>query len=537
MQANTWFEQLNRLQQRIVQALAIFKRPIAPEGVSSLLEPYLDDQERNRVASVLDELAHSYRAFVSEGGGCYWLAEPAPVLDTVEIGDSTDPYEAGQPLYTRYALCARAAAYYRQRRTPPETWTSLDDLAAQFGEFEMRCLCEDYHGAAELLADISFNYLLKWGHYRLVIELRERLAPHLEEPTLAQANWGELGTAYAYLGEMHKAIACQEQALEIARRRGDWANEGVWLANLGNRYNNLGQTRRALEYYAQALQIARALGDLHSEGVNLGSIAVCHVYQGQIETALEHFTEALMIARALKDINQEGYLLANLGNVYASLGQLTRAIAVHDQAIAIAQQTGRRVEEARRLGNLAEALIMHGQFDEAIDSLKQGLQIDDEIGYVRGKSFKYCSLACVYLLQGELMKAREAAEMACRWDAPQNNHNARAMLGLVALRQEDRETAARAFGACLEMGATLLEHNPRNYDVWNTHGLAYSGLAILEEDGAHAAAAAQSYAEAQSISRPAGLVGHSLRLFDELAVMDRTGLLQRVRAIIAESDG
>jgi tetratricopeptide (TPR) repeat protein len=212
---------------------------------------------------------------------------------------------------------------------------------------------------------------------------------------------------------------------------------------------------------------------------------------------------------------------------------------MHDQAVAIAQQTGRRVEEARRLGNLAEALVMNNQFGEALESLKQGLQIDDEIGYVRGKSYKYCSLAGVHLFMGDLAAARAAAEMACACDAPQNNHNSQVLLGLIALRQGDTDVALVAFEQCVTLAEELLQHNPQNYDALNSRGLAYSGLALLKRanpDTEYVQAATEAYRAARGINRAAGLVSHSLRLFEELAVMDTGRVLVAVRDVVAQSD-
>lgn len=37
-------------------------------------------------------------------------------------------------------------------------------------EFELRYAGEDCDTAADVLTDIDFDYLLLWGHYRLMIE-------------------------------------------------------------------------------------------------------------------------------------------------------------------------------------------------------------------------------------------------------------------------------------------------------------------------------------------------------------------------------
>ena len=58
---------------------------------------------------------------------------------------------------------------------------------------------------------------------------------------------GNLGTAYAALGETRRAIELYEQALVIAREIGDRRGEGNALGNLGIAYAALGEPRRAIE--------------------------------------------------------------------------------------------------------------------------------------------------------------------------------------------------------------------------------------------------------------------------------------------------
>lgn len=530
------FRHLDEEAQKILQTLAIYGRSVTPRAVSHVLRPFLPHLDSIRAEGRLEQLANDYPSVVRREHGQYALgeAEARLVLSTIELGEPSDRYEQGVPLYTRYTLLHRAAEYCKLRRKPHRAWQSLEDLLPQISEFELRVQGEDYETAAELLNEISFNYLLRWGYHRLVVELRERLVGKLENPRLAQSNLGELGSAYAYLGEMDKAIACQERALLIARRTRDRANEGVWLTNLGNRYVNLGQTARAVPYYEQALLIARDQRDQRAEALNIASLGTCYAYLGQMEKALECYEQGRRLARELNDLSMEGFCLSNLGNVYATIGQVTRAIAVHDQAIEIARQMGSRVEESRRLGSLADALIIGELYDEAIESLQLGLQLDEETGSARGKNYKGVALARAYLFQGNLEQARAAAEMACLYDTPQNNHNALSLLGLIAVRQDDAEVAQNAFTEAIAQARQALEHNQNNQDALTAQGLAFSGLALLGVGprASNIEAALTAYRLAYQANSSAGLVILALRLFDALAVADFDGRLSPIRPAI-----
>ena len=76
---------------------------------------------------------------------------------------------------------------------------------------------------------------------------------------------GNLGVAWAALGDARKAIEYHEQRLVIAREIGDRRGEGNSLGNLGTAWAALGDARKAIEFYEQALVVAREIGDRRGE--------------------------------------------------------------------------------------------------------------------------------------------------------------------------------------------------------------------------------------------------------------------------------
>ena len=63
--------------------------------------------------------------------------------------------DADLPRFTRQALWHRAGDYFEQTRTPREQWKTLEDLAPQLAEFELRCQGGDYDTAAQVLFGID----------------------------------------------------------------------------------------------------------------------------------------------------------------------------------------------------------------------------------------------------------------------------------------------------------------------------------------------------------------------------------------------
>ena len=83
---------------------------------------------------------------------------------------------------------------------------------------------------------------------------------------------GNLGIAYANLGETRRAIQFHEQYLTHLPR--DWRPQRRrrCAGQPGLAYAELGETRRAIQFYEQRLTIAREIGDRRGEGAALGNL-------------------------------------------------------------------------------------------------------------------------------------------------------------------------------------------------------------------------------------------------------------------------
>ncbi len=535
------FERLDNAAAQVMQALAVYGRPVTPSALDFLLQPY---RVGVNSAPVLNRLVNMY--FARREGGRYFL-HPADAeyaltrIATEETPTPTLPRYAGEgaqnrPLsrwdgggqgggsdvWTQRALYARAADYFAQTRTPREDWKTLDDLVPQLAEFDLRCAAGDYDTAASVLLEIDGDYLLLWGHYRLMAELHERLQDKLNDATLKEFSLSKLGSAYAFMGQTRKAISYQQQALDIAQLRNDRGNEAVCLGNLGNRYAELGQTARASEYYEQALAFAREIGDRAGEGNHLGNLGNRYAELGETARAIEYYEQALAIAREMKNRQAEGTWLGSLGNAYADLDQTARAIEYYEQALAIDREIGDRSGEGADLENLAMALIDECRYSEAISNTSECIKIGREIASPRHGSWGNYRLALAHLYACDLPAARAAAEAARQYDVPEDNHSVLALLGVIALRQGDSAAARTAFASAVQQADVMLERSAQNYMALDAKALALCGLAVLDPKGFKnpSGPAVATYRAARAINRDAGVVARVLRLLDALALAD-----------------
>jgi len=482
------FSRLGPAAQLVMQALAVYGHPVTAVAIDYLLHPY---RPGINSAPTLKRLVNMQ--FARREQGRYFLhpLDRAYARSRIPRGGQSDGGREDAPPYTQFALLHRAAGFFRRSRLPDGELKTVEDLAPQLAEFDLRCDGEDYDTAAAVLLGIDLAYLGKWGLYRQMEEMHERLRGRLKAPHLEAASKLNLGTAYRRTGQVQKAVECYEDALGLMGRMQDRRGEGECLGNLGICYDDLGQTARAIDYQERALALSREVQDRRGEGVALGS----------------------------------------LGSHYFNIGQTARAVEYQEQALAISREIGHRDDEARQLGNLAEVLVDDGRYTDAARYAAESVKIAEEINSPKIGNYSNGYLALARLCGQDLAGARVAAEAAARYDEPSNNHYVWALLGLISLRHGDGAARA-AFAGAVTRAEMLLACSAQNYRALDSKGLALCGLAVCGDVG-RAAEAAEAYRTARAINKDAGVVGRVLRLFDTLAGADAAGVLAEVRAAAA----
>jgi tetratricopeptide (TPR) repeat protein len=569
------FSSLDQVAQIVMQALAIYGFPVTPAAVNYLLLPYRIGGVDS--APVLGRLVNMQ--FVRrEAGQRYYLhpVDRAYALSRVPEDEESDRYGMEAPPFTQIALLRRAANYLAQTRTPRESWKTIEDLAPQLQEFELRYAGEDYDTAANVLLEIGPDYLLLWGHYRLMTDMQERLLDKLSDPYLQLDSLNSLSSAYTSMGRYQKTIASAEQALAIAREVEDRTRESQALSNLGDAYNNLGRYQEAIAHFEQALDIDREIDNQTYVGIDFGSLGNSYSSLGRYQEAIAYTEQALEIAREIGDMASEGSWLGNLGNSYNSLGRDREALEYTEQALEIARETGNRSSETWLLYNIGAIHLDRGQlarakeplehsldiareivdrrmeahslntlgnlfekqaeWNEAQQHLKQAIQIADEIEEQQAQRRARMSLAHGYLYAGDLRSARTAIDEARRYESQGYNYNLLALAGVIALRTGDSAAAQAAFQEAVAQAEAQLSYSEQVYGALDSKGLALCGLALATEDKGFIPPALDAYRKAREITTDAGIVADVLRLFDALQEADAAGVLTEVREVAAGTE-
>jgi tetratricopeptide (TPR) repeat protein len=130
-------------------------------------------------------------------------------------------------------------------------------------------------------------------------------------------------------------ISWLKSAIAACQMLGDRQGEGAHLGNMGLAYAALGDARKAIEYYEQALVIDREIGDRRGEGADLGNMGLAYANLGDARKAIEYYEQHLVIAREIGDRRGEGNALWNMSLALHGLDKRSQAIAMAESALKI----------------------------------------------------------------------------------------------------------------------------------------------------------------------------------------------------------
>jgi tetratricopeptide (TPR) repeat protein len=439
-------------QRRLLEALAVFDRPVSASAVAHLLGPFFPGLA---VEDGLRRLVRRY--FVT-----HHRERATFELHPLDRQYAYARIPAGRDGYSRPTLHRRAAAYYAGQCKPREAWKSLADLQPQLDQIEQLVQAGDHGAAFGLVDSIDFDHLAVWGHSELVIALRTRLAGTLAHPLQEVRNWYMLGLAHNRAWSAEEAIACFDKSLRILTTSS--------AAVVTDQKGNLGRSLLLV---------------------------------GRVEEALGLFEENVALARRHGQSLWEGLFLGRMGEALLWLGRADEALACQQRALARSQALGDRRWQVTHLSNLGDLYRRQGDHHAALRCLQAGLNLCLQTQNRQGEGYCRTRLGQVYQASGDLAQARTLWEEGLQLSLPPSNFQCAVRLGLLCL-----ETGASAeAGGYLEHGTALcralLEKTPRLWDA--LYYLALAQLAL--GNGAQAMA---TYRQMLDVCEARGVVQDAL---------------------------
>ena len=305
------------------------------------------------------------------------------------------------------------------------------------------------------------------------------------------------------------AIEFYEQQLVIVREIGNRRGEGNALGNLGAAYAELGEVRKAIEFFEQRIVIAREIGDLRSEGTALSNIANEYSNLGDYDKSIDYYNQALENAREIGNKYGEGKRLNGLAGVLIEKGDLQNVIIHTKESLRIGQEISSPEVCIESSSTLALTLLFSGKLKDAFEILQYAGKFDQP-----NYNFNISVLQGIIALRGRDL---EFAHEAVRKSIAQADE-------ILAKTPEYYDALdAKGLALCgLALTQDLTGLTESRPDEKGSEG-DLSGLITQ---------AIETFRMARKIAPHAGIVKATLRLFDELAKCDQEGLLKRVREVI-----
>jgi tetratricopeptide (TPR) repeat protein len=297
------------------------------------------------------------------------------------------------------------------------------------------------------------------------------------------------------------------------------------------------------ERYREALDMARQLGDQEAEAPALTGLALCSSQEGDLRHALGRYEQVLAITEQTGDDRLTATVCGNVGSIMGELGRASEGLEFLERALALALVIEDHVIEGDCRSQLAAILVDLGDVDAAVEQARRAARIGDQMQNPRLAQDGYGALAAAQLHADALGEARAAIETAVQRGAGSRTrgHDALALLGIIALRQDDEPAARRALSKARGRAENLLRAGERHLPrVLDSKGVVLSGLALCGHEAPadqvdHAVAAFQS---ARSICSESGMIERVVRLLDALSLgNDRASLITRVRVAARGAEG
>lgn len=514
------YERLSLRERRVLQALAVYGRPVPPSAVDHLVP----DVDSHAVLLQLRKL----RLAQSDG-------ESFSVPATEERNHLINRLrrEAGAS-DTPEKLLHRAADYFVSLRNPDPR--RIEDLRPHLMEIELRLRAGEHRTAFDLMGDVDDRYLRGWGTSSALEKSLWTLLHVNGIPNNLEIDAKSMLARALMQQEDHQtAEKYLAQAFDLASGRGRTGRRIVLREQLAEACLQQGELRLATLHSRRACLTAIRRRRSTDAMTALAGLAMCRAMAGDFQRALRLFAVARrMLAwfdTAAGRLHRPVILLGEAW-VHAQLGQRDRARSLLVEGRSHAVTLGDRLAAGRcRLGEAQLAL------DDGRPELAVTLAEEASASGFRDGNRWLCrvameTLALARLAQNDLGAAAYAADIA------QRNHGSVlgfGLVGLVAYRDGRRADAGAAFTKGHREARDPNHANERNFQLLDAKGLVACGLALLGEPGS-LKTAETAYREARKITTGAGAVARAVLLLDQFGQDADPTILERVRAA-AEGEG
>ncbi|HEU4435769.1 MAG TPA: CHAT domain-containing protein, partial [Pyrinomonadaceae bacterium] len=239
------------------------------------------------------------------------------------------------------------------------------------GNLEME---ESVHSQLAYLYDLQKDCVQSLQHAKAALALGKELKSRYVGRYI-----GNVGGAYACLGDMTEAISYYNQALEVSAdpRNLDSRNLVSLLTNIAEA--NVTNTAEALPLLERALTLSRSITNRTMEMRVLLGLGALDQQNGDYPKALERTTAALKIAQQTGVAVPEGNAWIQMGTIHFSTSDTVRAMDAYQHALAIGERTNTPSVIWQALAGLAAVYEQQGKVEQAEKHYRQAIEAIEDV--------------------------------------------------------------------------------------------------------------------------------------------------------------
>lgn len=236
------------------------------------------------------------------------------------------------------------------------------------------------------------------------------IATEIRNDTMLAKAYAKKARYYGNMTEMDSMIYNANKSLLYAQAANNDRLEAHAKVILGNYYCWKSDYSQAVSLFLSSIGYFEKIHD--SNGISLASNGLGIVYfeLNDYDKALVYYQKALSAFEESKNLKGVAVLSMNIANIYTETEKYEEAGNYYDIALELFEKQKDSIMVAGTIMNLASIKEMTMEYGEALDLLNKAYELSDKIkdDFLKIKIFQ--NRGKIFMLQGDLMKAEQAAQ-------------------------------------------------------------------------------------------------------------------------------
>ena len=271
---------------------------------------------------------------------------------------------------------------------------------------------------------IKIDALYKLSNLLLSSNLEEATTLNKQSFTLSKNKYLDFGLAksfnikgiiYDIKGKSDSALYCYQKAIYHSKKVKLFATQASAFNNIGLLEWNKANYLNALKYYNLGLQIFEKINDKKGQANTQSNIGLIYQSLNDNDNAEKYFFQSLKLREEIHDYYGISVSYTNLGRFHEDEKEIEKAIFYYEKAISNKRKINDLRGIAITLNNLSSLLYKENKIEEAYACCNEAIQIGNQLNAPSVLTYAYLGLTDVYRAQNNILKAKEANELAKKY--------------------------------------------------------------------------------------------------------------------------